>query len=83
MSQLDLWGISLVSSGTVVGDSSRGTAQGDPGARSCGERFNGPGSRATLRFFFLKVGQNDGFAKTENMYKRGAVCLRVIHLSHK
>ena len=34
-----IWGISLVSSGTVVGDSSRGTCQGDPGARCCGERF--------------------------------------------
>ena len=83
MNQLDLWGISLVSSGTAVGDSSRGTGQGDRGAHCCDERFKSPGSRATLHFFFMQVGQNDGFAKTENMYKRGVVCLRVIHLSHK
>ena len=64
--------ISLVSSGTVVGDSSRGTGEGYPGDRCCGERFKSPGSRARLWFFFMQVGRNDGFAKTENIDKRGA-----------
>ena len=73
MNQLDLWGISLVSSGTVVGDSSRGTGQGDPGRslllRALQESWF---ACQALIFFFMQVGRNDGFAKTENIYKRGA-----------
>ena len=78
MNQLDLWGISLVSSGTVVRDSSRGTGQGDCGACCCGERFKSPGSRARLYFFSCRLDEMTGFAKKENMYKRGAGMLACV-----